>query len=401
MTSSQDNGTTSERPIDEFLIARGGPFYELQKGLGLLNERALRAAPRAIALVLLAFGVPLVLTVIAGTAFGRPAEHPFMLELGMWARFVFGVGLFVLSEREVEKRLHRSFKRLTAAPLLAPASMADAATAVVAAMKRRDYWVAELGCLVLAAGVSVMVYQRFVEDGSVVWAVQTISDTTRLTPAGWWVVTFSNTLFWFLLFRLLWRLFVWALLLRDFAALEYRLVATHPDGHGGLAFLGEYPNAYAKVVFATSLVPASAMVYELGGGGMTTSIYGMFLTLWLAGVLAIFVWPLLVFNKPLRALKRKTLNASAPQATRHLRAAERDTLGANVVAAEDAEAESASDQPDSSKIYLAAQKLATTLIRRSALLPVSAAALLPLVAAGATQFSVKEVFSVAKRLLLF
>jgi hypothetical protein len=41
-------------------------------------------------------------------------------------------------------------------------------------------------------------------------------------------------LFWFLLLRWLWRHAVWGLLLRDLARLELRLVATHPDGAGGL-----------------------------------------------------------------------------------------------------------------------------------------------------------------------
>ena len=401
MTSSSDNDTPGEKAIDEFLIARGGPFYELQRSMGMLNEKALRAMPRALALVGLAFGVPLVLTVFAGTAFGSPEDRPFVLELGMWARFVFGVGLFVLSEQQVEKRLRGTFHQLTEAPLLAPGSKESAARAVVAALRRRDFWLAELACVLLAAAVSWTVHQRWVADGLVAWAVDTSGDVTQLSAAGWWVVVFSNTLFWFLLFRLLWRLLVWAWLLRDLASLEFRLVVNHPDGHGGLAFLGEYPNAYAMVVFGMSLIPASAIVNELGGGGMSTKTYGIFLAGWLIVVLALLVWPLLAFNRPLRELKRETLLATATQATRHLRAAEREVLGVNVVASDDAEAETASDQPDATKLYQSAEKLASTLIRRAALMPVSFAALLPLIAAGASQFSIKEVLSVAKRLLLF
>ncbi len=393
--------TVKERPIDAFLIARGGPFYEMQRMLGLLSESAFRAVPRAIVLVALAFGVPLVLTMIAGTAFGPPGDEPFIRALGIWARFVFGVGLFVVSERHVEERLRRDLQHMGDAPLLAPGSLEAAAKAVTKALKRRDNWLAELVCLTLAAIISYFVYQRFVTVTMVAWSVQTVDGTVQLTAAGWWVVVFSNTLFWFLLWRLLWRLFVWAKLLKDLASLEFRLVATHPDGHGGLAFLGEYPNAYTMVVFAMSLVPATAIVYELGGGTMTTTTYGIVMTGWLVIVLALLIWPLLAFNKPLSELKRKTLRESSPQATRHLRAAERDVLGRNVVAADDAERDGASDQPDASKIYLAAQKLATTLIRHTALLPVSAAALLPMIAAGATQFPMKDVIDVAKRLLFF
>jgi len=30
------------------------------------------------------------------------------------------------------------------------------------------------------------------------------------------------------------------------------LLVTHPDGHGGLGFVGQYPNAFATFVFAVS-----------------------------------------------------------------------------------------------------------------------------------------------------
>ena len=60
----------------------------------------------------------------------------------------------------------------------------------------------------------------------------------------------------------------------------------------------------------------------------------------------------------------------------------------------------AEEIPDPSKVFATARKLSVFLFSRSALLPISAAALLPLVAAGATQLPIKELFKVMKRLLL-
>jgi hypothetical protein len=51
-------------------------------------------------------------------------------------------------------------------------------------------------------------------------------------------------------------------------------------------------------------------------------------------------------------------------------------------------------------VFAAAQKLKTLPFSRDALLPISAATLIPLVAAGATQLPFKEIISVFKRLLL-
>ena len=50
----------------------------------------------------------------------------------------------------------------------------------------------------------------------------------------------------------------WALLLRELARLDVRLVATHPDGMGRLAFVGRYPNVFSVFVFALSSVLAAA-----------------------------------------------------------------------------------------------------------------------------------------------
>jgi hypothetical protein len=121
---------------------------------------------------------------------------------------------------------------------------------------------------------------------------------------------------------------------------------------------------------------------------------------WLLIVLMLFAYPLLAFRKPLAELKEQTILACSTQATRHHRAAERELLGKNISASEDAEPVPAQEIPDPSKVFATARKLSVFLFSRSALLPISAAALLPLVAAGATQLPIKELFKVMKRLLL-
>jgi hypothetical protein len=72
-----------------------------------------------------------------------------------------------------------------------------------------------------------------------------------------------------------------------------------------------------------------------------------------------------------------------------------------MVAAADAEDDTAADLPDPSKTYAATRKLSTNLLSRTAVLPLGAAALLPLVAAGATQLPFKDLLKIARSLLLF
>lgn len=387
-------------PVDEFLVAHGGPFFELQRRLGLLREDALRAGIRAPLFVGLAWGVPLVLSLLAGNAFGQRAENPFLLDLRVWGRFFLAVGLFILMERQTQERLRVYLRQFVRAPLLAPGSFEAAAAAVTRALQRRDGRLAEAVCLAIAIAFSIAFLFRILDAEAGSWAVRASGGRNAPTPAGWWCVVVSSPIFFFLLLRWLWRLLVWSKLLRDLAALELRLVATHPDGHGGLAFLGKYPNAYTMFVFAMSCMVGGGLAQALPGGEISPTTYGYVMGGWLLFVLLLFAYSLSAFSKPLKTLKEQTLLACSAQATRYHRAAERALLGGNISAAEDSDPASPDTIPDPSKTFAAVGKLSTFLVSRSALLPISAAALLPLVAAGATQLPIKELLHIVKRLLL-
>ena len=53
--------------IGNYLASHGGPFFELQRRLGFLREDALLAGRRAAIFVALAWGVPLILSLIRET----------------------------------------------------------------------------------------------------------------------------------------------------------------------------------------------------------------------------------------------------------------------------------------------------------------------------------------------
>ena len=303
-------------------------------------------------------------------------------------------------ERLVEERLRAHLRQFVRAPLIAPDAQPAAAEAVMRALRRRDLRIAELVCVVAAYAINLVGVDMFLHSAAASWIVAVGPTGARLTPAGWWCALVSSPLFWFLLLRWLWRHGVWGLLLRDLARLDLRLVATHPDGAGGLAFIGQYPNAFAAFVFALSCVLGAAIAQHLLRGGLTAATYGQLMGAWLVVVVILFGAPLLAFSGPLRRLKEATLLVAGAVATRHERAAERELLGSNMSAGSDAEAAASSDIPDPTKFYATTTKLSTFLISRSAIVPVAAAALLPLVAAGATQLPVRELLKVAKGLIL-
>jgi hypothetical protein len=399
MTSVAEDGDERETRIGEYLAAHGGPFFELQRRLGILREDALLAGRRAALFVGLAWGVPLVLSLLAGRAFGPAAERPYLLDFGAWARYFIAVGLFVLAEEQVEYGLNGKIGQLVRAPVLAPSSFEAAANAVLKALRLRDSRLAEIVCVVLAAAGALAWLDALLNLDRAIWAVEVGKGGARLTLAGWWSVIVSGPIFYFLLFRGLWRYIVWAILLWRIAGLEFRLVATHPDGKGGLGFLAEYPNAYSMFVFGLSSGMAITVVRHVFDENISSTTFGAIITAWLAIVFVFFAFPLLAFSKPLAELKSKSAQVLGAQATRYHRAAERALIGRNL-AADDPEEAKTPAVPDPSAQFAASKKLSIFLMTRSAIAPLAGAALIPFAIAGATKLPFKEVLSLVKKLII-
>ena len=388
--------------FESFRIARGGPFYELQKRLHLLHEHNLGARWRAAWFVAIAWGVPLLLSLLQGQAWGPWEDSPFLMEGAAWARFFVAVGIFVLMEPHVEQRLQAILQQFTDAKMLGAAADRPAAAAVTRALNRLEARGPELVCLTLACAISLCgVWFRLYDDApSPPWMLSVLDGRRTLTLAGWWCFLVSNPLFLFLLWRWLWRLQVWSWLLASLAKLELRLVATHPDGLGGLAFLVRYPNAYTLFVFAVSCVVGAALSHVFLDHGISMQAYGMLIGAWLVLVIGLFTYPLLAFWGPLSRLKKQTLLLAGAKATTHLRKAERDVLGRNV-SADDPGFESQLDvTADATGSFEAATKLSALLIRRTELIPISLAATVPLILAGASEWPLKEIAGILKKLVL-
>ncbi len=253
----------------------------------------------------------------------------------------------------------------------------------------------------LAAAVSLASYINLETLQASSWAADVSPEGNALTAAGWWSICISMPLFTFLFLRGLWRHFVWAWLLRHFARLELRLVATHPDGKAGLSFLADYPSAYILFVLGTSSAIAAAIAKHLIHDSLTATTFTMIVGGWLAIVLALFAYPLSAFSGPLAKLKAMSFMMLGAQATRYHRSSERTLIGRNVVANSEQESAGTGEIADPTKQFDIVRKQSAMLLSRKAFIPVSVAALIPFGIVGATQLPFKEVFSVLKKLLLF
>lgn len=387
----------ADPPVGEFLISRGGPFFALQKQLGLLSRSALRSSRRAGLAVALAAGAPLAL----GLALpGLGGAGAMLSDPTFLARHVIAIAICFAMEVTVETRVHDMLKRFGRTGVLLPAARPKLASAVATALRLRNDAIAEAACLLLAIAVSVAAARWRVSAGEPSWALIRDGEGFALSPVGWWITVVSMPLLWFLILRWLWRYAVWAWLLTRLAQLEMRLVATHPDRSGGIGFIGGYPNAFAMFAFALGSILAAAAWRRFAGVELDAGAYAQLLSIWLVVVFGVFVTPLAAFARPLSRLRDETLVLCSRQETRRERAAELRTLSAHAVSAEEREP-SEDDMPDTKAFREAAQKLRVVPFSRAALLPLALAAVAPLLFVGAVLFNTVELLRIAKGLLVF
>ncbi len=392
--------SSAQHGIGDFFASHGAPFYELQLRAGLIRRDSLCVRRRALIAIALCWAVPALISALEGHATGPVSETPFLLDPVSWARFFIAIGAFILAEQMTE-RSHLETLRQFQRAVLAPASFAAAAEAVLAACRQRDSRIAEGACLAAALLISFLSYHNLLAAGAASWALEAAADgVRRVTLAAWWCLLVSGPMFWFLLLRTVWRAVVWSVLLRRLGGLELRLVSTHPDGNGGLGFVGQVPNAYTLFVLGVSCVVSAALIRHGLQQQLTTTTLTSVLAGWLAFVLALLAFPLTAFLRPLARLKQETLAQAGVQAIRFHRAQERKTLGLNIAAPDPKEAEAEGEVADPSKQFDTTRKLSVSLFNRSALVPVAAAAILPLAGAAAAQLPYKDLLNILKKLLL-
>jgi len=114
-------------------------------------------------------------------------------------------------------------------------------------------------------------------------------------------------LFYFLTLRWLWRLVVWAALMREIAKLPLQLIPTHPDRAGGLGFLTVFPGMFLPLIFSLSIVFASGVLQVILLEAKEVIDLEIAVAAWTVLVLAIFVGPLGFFSPVLVRLKEQAI----------------------------------------------------------------------------------------------
>ena len=372
---------------DRLRIMHGGAFYELMNRLGIRNR-----GWRAFVLASLCWATPIVF--LLATRGGHGAAL-FLSDWGAWAKFLIAPALLTLTEKPISVSLDKCMCLLLRTPLVASQSITNAKEALQDARVRTTALVPELACLLVAIAASAFNASNLLDGTGPAWAVS--DGGTSL--AGLWSVSIGNTIYWFLLTRLMWKHVVWGRLLHTIGRCRLRLTVTHPDGHGGLGLLGSYSAGSALFTLAVSSVLAAGVGHVMQRQAVTPTLFTTVCAGWLALVAIYFALPLAPLEVQLARLKRQSVLLSVAKLTDAERAAERKALGTNVFE-DEAEQEFQGNEPrDAKPVYLASVKTSALIMDKKIILPVLWPALLPLLLVGASYLPYSELGPIAKRLL--
>jgi hypothetical protein len=285
----------------EVSFVRGGPFFRAQQALGLVRPDQWNLGRRVAALIAIGW-LPLLLITLFANPRGLPS---FMTAYRIHARMLVAVPALLLGEIFMESRFGAVLAHLRRAGVLEAPDMAFMDAVLARLVRLRDAYLPELAVLVLLIFHTAMSYRGLVDLDPPAWLGQGAEANLRLTAAGWYAVLISAPLFQFVLGLGLWKWLLWTFFALNLSRRNLNLVATHPDEHGGLGFLGLTASAFAPIAFAVTIVIGATWRHDILHHATRLMDYRMPAIVLVLIIAAVALGPLLFFVPRLAALRRR------------------------------------------------------------------------------------------------
>jgi hypothetical protein len=294
----------------------GGPLFTIQKRVGLIRENAPLIARRAAGAAVLTWLPLLILSVIEGRAWGKSVPVAFLHDFSAYSRFLLAVPLLVFAENILGPRIAGTATHFVRSGVVVEKDYVRFDQLIEHGLRSRDSITAEIVIAILAYVSSYVGFRETAVHVTTWYGTRTDSGLF-LTMAGWWLLGFCTPLYHFLVFRWLWRLFLWFQFLARVRSLDLQLFPTHPDQAGGLAFIGEAQRFFGILLFAISIASTGVLANEVLYDKIPLKNYAAAIIAYVVFALIIMVGPLVVFAGTLLKTKRTGLRQYGALATEY------------------------------------------------------------------------------------
>jgi hypothetical protein len=299
MSMETKTAPPSVAPELDHSLVRGGPFYRAQQAARLIRPNDWNHA-RRVPLALAVGWLPLILITAATNPSGLASV---IGDYRVHSRMLIAVPVLLFGQLLMESRFRMVVRHIVEADLLDTLGRARMNDMIAMLRRLRDSVVPETAILVLLIAHTLTSFKGQVDVTP--WLAYRLGPDIHLTPAGWYAVVVSTTLFQFLLGLGLWQWLLWFIFAFKLSRLDLKLVPTHPDGSGGLGFLALTTVAFAPISFAAAAVIGSTWRHEILHHGVNPMTFKLDAIVLLIIIVFVAFGPLAFFVPRLAALRRQ------------------------------------------------------------------------------------------------
>lgn len=297
----------NDRDNGDFRIIGGGPVYRLFTRLGIGEAEGYSVWRAALLFTLIAWVPLFLLALVQQFALGIVPRFSLFGDMLVYARLFIVVCILLAAVGYVSPSTTMVVREFRRSGIIQPADDKKFAAVLADARRLGNSALAET-ILIIASYIGAFVGLRMEwHDQVSTWLAIVSHGHEQLTPAGWWYLVITVPLFQLLLYRWLWRLFIWYRVLWGVSRLPMQLMPTHPDLMGGLGFLIIGHAGFAFIIFTASVLISASV----GNRYLLHHIHPpTYLTLFasiITVLLIVFILPLFMFTPQLIRAKRQGL----------------------------------------------------------------------------------------------
>jgi hypothetical protein len=300
--------------LPDFSLVLGGPLYQLLRRAHLSGSTLELLRRRMLIIVLFAWLPLAVLTVFEGHLFGSQ-NLTFLRDIELHVRFLLALPILIIAELIVHNRLRSVLKNFVERGVVIPEDLPRFNAAAEAAMQARNSVWFELVLLFFVYTGGHWIWQHQGALRAATWYAAPDGTGLHLTFAGYWYSFVSIPIFQFILLRWYLRLAIWFFFLWRVSRLSLRLLPTHPDGSGGISFLGKTSYAFAPLLFAQGVLLAGLIASRIFYQGESLMSFKVSIVAMIGFFVLVILGPLTMFSSRLARAKRRGLSEYGTMAT--------------------------------------------------------------------------------------
>jgi hypothetical protein len=301
----------------DFTLVLGGPLYQLYLRTKLARPALELVTRRAASIVLICWIPLLILTLFDGYALGG-VKLPFLLDLGVYARFLAALPLMIAAEWIVYHRLNSIVQQFVDRGIVRTEDRPRFNELIASAKRLQSSSIAEAILFVAAITVGHWAWKQNVLSVVPTWFASGIGPDQRLTRAGYWYAFVSLPILRFILLRWYFRVFVWYRFLWGVRTLPLHFNLFHPDRAGGLGFLAGSVSAFAPVLVAQTILLSGIIGDRILHAGATLPTFKMEIVGVVAFLMLLVLTPLTFFLFRLEEAGRKAKREYGLLASRYV-----------------------------------------------------------------------------------